>query len=97
MDEDYRMKNINFLKIYGYYDGILCNMELQKKYISGELKLIDIIKDKAEFKKIKLSVNAVIDYCNNNYFDEIANVMQHFYKVECLDIRKQYGSFFDKI
>lgn len=97
IDEDYRMKVVNFLKIYGYYDGVLSKNEIQKKYVSGELKLIDIIQERLEFRKIKMSVKVVLEYATNNYFDEIYSIMKYFYKVECLDIRKRYGNLFDKL
>lgn len=96
MDEEYRMKIVNFLKIYGYYNGVLSKIDIQKKYVSGELKLSDIIQNKKDYKELKMSVNAVVDYCYEKRFDEIANVMNHFYRVECLDVRKKYGSFFDR-
>lgn len=97
INDEYRMKIVNFLKIYGYYNGILSNIEIQKKYISGELKLIDIIQSKKDFKELKLSINVVLDYCYKNYFDEIESLMNNFYRVECLEVRKKYGSIFDKI
>ena len=97
MDEDYRMKIVNFLKIYGSYKGILSNNDIQKKYISGELKLIDIIQSKKDYKELKISIKLVLDYSFANYFAEIESIMMHFYRVECLDIRKKYGSFFDKL
>lgn len=33
MDEEYRMKVVNFFKIYGYYSGILANIEIQKNIL----------------------------------------------------------------
>ena len=96
INEDFRMKVVNFLKNYGYYEGILASNEIQKKYVSGELKLIDIIQDKKAFKELKLSINAVLDYCFENHFEEIENIMNCFYKLECLEVRKKYGGFFDK-
>ncbi len=50
IDEDFKMKVVNFLKIYGYYNGILSNLDIQKKYINGEEKIEDIIKNKSDFK-----------------------------------------------
>ena len=97
MDEEYRMKVVNFLKIYGYYDGVLVNKEIESKYVSGELKVSDIIKNKKDFKLLKFSINLVLEYCYKNYFEEIENIMNHFYRVECLDIRKKYGSIFERI
>ena len=96
INEDFRMKVVNFLKIYGYYEGVLGKNDIQKKYVSGELKLMDIIQDKKAFKELKMSINVVLDYCFDNHFDEIENVMNYFYRVECLEIRKQYGGLFDK-
>lgn len=96
INDEYRMKIVNFLKIYGYYSGVLSNIEIQKKYISGELKLIDVIKSKKDFKELKYCVNAVLEYCYKNYFEEIEALMINFYRVECLDVRKKYGSIFDR-
>lgn len=96
IDEEYRMKVVNFLKIYGYYNGILSNIEIQKKYISGELKLIDIIQSKKDFKELKYSINEVLEYCYKNYFKEIEDIMNNFYNVECLEVRRKYGSIFDR-
>lgn len=97
MDEEYRMKIVNFLKIYGCYDGVLGKNDITKKYVSGELKLIDIIQSKRDFKELKISIKVVLDYCYKNRFDEIEKIMNHFYKVECLDIRKKYGNIFDRM
>lgn len=96
INEEYRMKIVNFLKIYGCYNGILSKMDIQKKYISGELKLIDIIQSKKDFKELKYSINEVLEYCYKNYFKEIEDLMNNFYSVECLAIRKKYGSIFDR-
>lgn len=96
INEEYRMKIVNFLKIYGYYNGILSKMDIQKKYISGELKLIDIIQNKKDFKELKYSINEVLEYCYKNYFKEIEDLMNNFYSVECLEVRKKYGSIFDR-
>lgn len=96
INEDFRMKVINFLKIYGYYKGILSKIDIQKKYINGELKLSDIIQNKNDYKELKMSIRVVLEYCYDNHFKEIEDVMNYFYKVECLEVRKLYGSFFDK-
>lgn len=96
INEEYRMKIVNFLKIYGYYNGILSKMDIHKKYISGELKLIDIIQNKKDFKELKYSINEVLEYCYKNYFKEIEDLMNNFYSVECLEVRKKYGSIFDR-
>ena len=96
IDDEFRMKVVNFLKIYGYYKGILSKNDIQKKYISGELKLIDIIQDRKSFKELKISINVVLEYSFDNHFSEIENVMNYFYKEECLEIRKKYGGLFDR-
>ena len=86
IDEDFRMKVVNFLKIYGYYNGILSNLDIQKKYINGEEKIEDIIKNKSK----------VLDYSYENRFGAIENVMNTFYNEECKNIRNLYGNFFDR-
>lgn len=95
--EEFRMKVVNFLKIYGYYSGILSKIDIEKKYVSGELLLFDIIKNKKDFKELKLSINKVLEYCYENKFKEIESVMNNFYKVECKSVRKQYGNIFEKL
>ena len=97
VSEDYRMKVVNLLKIYGYYNGILVKEGMDKKYVSGELLISDIIVSKKDYKELKLSIDKVLEYCYENHFDEIEAVMNCFYKVECSQIRKSFGSFFDKI
>ena len=97
VNEDYRMKVVNLLKIYGYYYGILVIEGIDKKYVSGELLISDIIVSKKDYKELKLSIDKVLEYCYENHFDEIEAVMNCFYKVECSQIRKSFGSFFDKI
>ena len=96
IDEDFRMKVVNFLKIYGYYNGILSNLDIQKKYINGEEKVEDIIKNKSDFKELKRSVSKVLDYSYENRFGAIENVMNTFYNEECKNIRNLYGNFFDR-
>ena len=96
VDEEFRMKIVNFLKIYGYYEGVLVQIGIDKKYVSGELKLVDIIKSKKDFKELKMSVNKVLEYCYENGFDRIERVMNRFYQDECAEIRKLYGGFFDR-
>lgn len=96
VNADYRMKVINFLKIYGYYKGVLVRMDIQRRYISGEYKLTDIIKNKKDYKELKMSAKTAISYCKDNNFDGIANVMEYFYKIECLEIKKKYGSILDR-
>ena len=96
IDEEFRMKVVNFLRIYGYYSGVLSDIAIEKKYVSGELKISDIIRDKSEFKELKMSVNKVLEYCYENRFDKIERIMNKFYKEECAEVRKLYGGFFDK-
>ena len=96
VNDEYRMKIVNFLKIYGYYNGILVSLDYEKKYVSGELLLTDVIQSKKDFKELKMSVNKVFDYCYENGFKEIESVMEYFYKNECKVIKKHYGGFFDK-
>ena len=93
---DYRMKIINFLKIYGFYKGILVRMDIERKYISGSLSLSDIIQNKNDYKELKMSVLAVIRYCNDNNYIEMIRIMEYFYKVECLELKKKYGNFFER-
>ena len=94
--EETRMKFVNFLKIYGYYKGILSKIDIEKKYVSGELNIDDIIKNKKDFKELKMSINKVLEYCYDNNFGKIEEIMNHFYKIECKNIRKKYGNFFDR-
>ena len=71
VNDELRMKFVNFLRVYGYYEGVLVSLECEKRYISGELLITDIIKSKKDFKELKLSVNKVLDYCYENGFKEI--------------------------
>ena len=96
INEEFRMKVVNFLKIYGYYGGILSKIEIERSYVNGSVPRGDIIKSKQDFKELKFSVNKVLEYCYENGFREIENVMNTFYKVECAGIRKMYGNFFDR-
>lgn len=96
INEEFRMKVVNFLKIYGYYMGILSSIEVDKKYVSGELALNDIIKSKQDFRELKMSINKTLEYSYENKFKEIEKIMNYFYKIECKDIRKIYGNFFDR-
>lgn len=97
VDEEVRMKFINYLKIYGYYKGILCNNVLEKKYISGELNISDIINNKKDFRELKLSIDKCLEYFYDNGFSKLEDIMNYFYKKECSDIVKKYGNFFDKL
>lgn len=96
IDDDFRLKAVNLLKGYGYYKGALVKSEVQRAYVNGQLKLTDIIKNKNDFKELKASVNAALEYCYANNFDEIESVIKYFYKTECMEVRKLYGNFFDK-
>lgn len=96
INDEYRMKVINFLKIYGYYNGVLVSRDIEKNYINGLISVNEVIKDKKDFKKLKRSINKVLDYCYETGFNAIEKVINYFYKVECCDLRKQYGGFFDK-
>ena len=96
INEEFRMKVVNFLKIYGYYNGCLSKIDIERKYVSGELLLQNIIQNKHDFKELKMSINKVLEYCYENHFEEIEHIMNYFYKVECLEIRKKYGNFFDR-
>lgn len=96
IDEDFRMKVINFLKIYGYYNGILVRDGNDKKYVSGDIGINDIILNKKDFKELKAVVNNVLDCCYKNGYGAIEKVMKKFYKDECKILREKYGNFFDK-
>lgn len=96
IDRKFRMKVVNFLKLYGYYNGVLVKNGMDKKYVNGEILIGDIIRSKNDYKELKMSINKVLDYCYKNCFDEIEGVMNYFYKVECAGIRQKYGSFFDR-
>lgn len=96
VDDDFRMKVVNFLKIYGYYGGVLVQNGMDRKYVNGEISLDNVFMSKQDFKELKMSVNKVLDYCYENGFDEMEAVMNYFYKMECRNIRNTYGGFFDK-
>ena len=96
IDEDFRMKVVNFLKIYGYYGGVLVKDGNDKKYASGVITINDIILNKRDFLELKSGVNNVLDCCYENGYDVIEKIMKKFYTVECKDVREKYGSFFDK-
>lgn len=78
IDQDFRMKVVNCLKNFGEYGGILANNEISKKYVSGEIRLIEVIPSKWEFKLLKAGVNSVLDYCYENSFREIEDVIKTF-------------------
>lgn len=96
INDDFRLKAVNLLKGYGYYKGVLVKSDVQKSYVSGELRLADVIKKREDFKELKASVNVALEYCYANNFDEIESVIKYFYKTECMEVRKLYGNFFDK-
>ena len=96
IDEEFRMKVVNFLNIYGDYKGVLSHKDILKKYVGGELRIVDIIQSKKDYKELRFSIKKVLNYCYSNGFDVIENIMNCFYDVECADIRKKYGGFFDR-
>lgn len=96
-DEEFRMKVVQFLKIYGYYGGILAKRENEQGYANGTLRLVDIIQTKKDFRELKFSVKKVLEYCYENGFDAIERVMNTFYREECAELKKKFGSFFEKI
>lgn len=96
VNEDYRMKVVNFLKIYGDYKGVLVKIENEKKYINGELFIVDIINNKNDYRELKYCIDLVLDYCYRNRLKEMEKVMEYFYKVECLNLRKQFGGLIEK-
>lgn len=96
INEDFKMKVVNFLKIYGNYGGILVRDKNDRKYVSGEINLDDIITNKKDFVELKSGVKEVLDYCYENGYDTIEKVMNKFYVDECSDIKKKYGNFFDR-
>lgn len=96
INADFRMKVVNFLKIYGYYGGVLVQNGNDKKYSAGQLLITDIITNKKDFKELKTGVKVVLDCCYENSYNEIEQIMNVFYKDECKEIRQRYGGFFDK-
>lgn len=95
-NEEFRMKMVNMLKIYGYYDGTLVKGSNEKKFLDGSLSLDDIIIDKKDFKELKCSVNKLLDYCYENNFDVLIREVNYFYQVIGKNIRKKFGSLFDR-
>lgn len=96
-NEEYRMKILNMLKIYGYYDDVLVRKEIESGFVSGEISVDEVVNDKKKFKLLKRSVTKVLDYCYTNSYGEIEREINYFYKVMCKDIRKKYGNLFDRI
>lgn len=94
--EELRLKIVNMLKIYGYYDGILVNSSNEKGFVDGSLSLDDIILNRKDFKELKRSVKKLLDYCYENNFDELIREVNYFYQVMGKNIRKKFGNLFDK-
>ena len=91
IDEEYRMKVINFLKIYGYYNGILSNNDILKKYVSGELKIDDIIKNKKDFKELKIDDIDAYKVINIDVNEDNSNeAFERF--IDIYNERKNYGN-----
>ena len=65
-NEEFRMKMVNMLKIYGYYDGALVKGSNEKNFLEGILSLDDIILDKKDFKELgKWREYNKLEICNN--------------------------------
>ena len=95
-NEEFRMKMVNMLKIYGYYDGALVQGSNEKNFLEGILSLDDIILDKKDFKELKCSVKKMLDYCYENNFDVLIREVNYFYQVMGKNIRKKFGNLFDR-
>ena len=95
-NEEFRMKMVNMLKIYGYYDGTLVKGSNEKNFLDGSLSLDDIILDKKDFKELKCSVKKLLDYCYENSFDVLIREVNYFYQVMGKNIRKKFGNLFDR-
>ena len=95
-NEEFRMKMVNMLKIYGYYDGTLVKGSNEKNFLEGILFLDDIILDKKDFKELKCSVKKMLDYCYENNFDVLIREVNYFYQVMGKNIRKKFGNLFDR-
>ena len=95
-NEEFRMKMVNMLKIYGYYDGTLVKGSNEKNFLEGILSLDDIILDKKDFKELKCSVKKMLDYCYENNFDVLIREVNYFYQVMGKYIRKKFGNLFDR-
>ncbi len=95
-NEEFRMKMVNMLKIYGYYDGVLVKGSNEKNFLEGILSLDDIILDKKDFKELKCSVKKMLDYCYENNFDVLIREVNYFYQVMGKNIRKKFGNLFDR-
>ena len=95
-NEEFRMKMVNMLKIYGYYDGSLVKGSNEKNFLEGILSLDDIILDKKDFKELKCSVKKMLDYCYENNFDVLIREVNYFYQVMGKNIRKKFGNLFDR-
>ena len=95
-NEEFRIKMVNMLKIYGYYDGTLVKGSNEKNFLEGILSLDDIILDKKDFKELKCSVKKMLDYCYENNFDVLIREVNYFYQVMGKNIRKKFGNLFDR-
>lgn len=95
-NEEFRMKMVNMLKIYGYYDGALVKGSNEKNFLEGILSLDDIILDKKDFKELKCSVKKMLDYCYENNFVVLIREVNYFYQVMGKNIRKKFGNLFDR-
>ena len=91
--EELRLKIVNMLKVYGYYDGVLLSNNKEKGFVDGSLSLDDIILNRKDFKELKRSVKKLLDYCYENNFDELIREVNYFYQVMGKNIRKK---LFDK-
>lgn len=94
--EELRLKIMNMLKIYGYYDGVLLSNSNEKGFVDGSLSLDDIILNRKDFKELKRSVKKLLDYCYENNFDELIREVNYFYQVMGKNIRKKFGNLFEK-
>ncbi len=95
--EDFRIKILNMLKIYGYYDGVLLSDENEKEFVSGNLSIDEIIISKKDFRELKRSVEKLLDYCYENNFDQLIKKVNYFYDDMCKNIRKKYGTLLERL
>ena len=95
--EDFRIRILNMLKIYGYYDGILLRDENEKEFVSGNLSIDEIIISKKDFRELKRSVEKLLDYCYENNFDQLIKEVNYFYHDMCKNIRKKYGTLLERL
>ena len=95
--EEFRMKIVNMLKIYGYYDGVLVRGDNEKNFIAGILEIDDVIDNKKDFKELKRSILKLRDYCYENNYDKLIKEVNYFYLEMGRNIRKKFGNFFERI